>query len=90
MNRVMLSNLDYQRYLGKTGKALTLLRPAGSALIDGERVDVVTNGSFIQTQNKSHCSRRHTDYSSKEDSNKENCRVYTYIQKSKRRCSPLG
>jgi len=45
-------NQDYQRYLGKTGKALTLLRPAGSALIDGERVDVVTNGSFIQRNSR--------------------------------------
>lgn len=40
-------NKEYQHYLGKTGTALTLLRPAGSALIDGERVDVVTDGSFV-------------------------------------------
>ena len=45
-------NLDYQRYLGKTGKALTLLRPAGTALIDGEKVDVVTDGSFIQRNSR--------------------------------------
>jgi membrane-bound ClpP family serine protease len=38
---------EYAHYLGKTGTALTLLRPAGSALIDDERVDVVTDGSFI-------------------------------------------
>nr|WP_242824992.1 MULTISPECIES: NfeD family protein [unclassified Dehalobacter] len=38
---------DYIHYLGKTGKALTLLRPAGTAQIEGERVDVVTDGSFI-------------------------------------------
>ena len=34
--------------LGKTGKALTPLRPAGTAVFDGERVDVVTVGEFIQ------------------------------------------
>ncbi len=34
--------------LGKTGKALTPLRPAGTAVFDGERVDVVTAGEFIQ------------------------------------------
>lgn len=33
--------------LGKTGKALTPLRPAGTAVFDGERVDVVTAGEFI-------------------------------------------
>lgn len=38
---------EYVHYLGKTGTALTLLRPAGSAVIEGERVDVVTDGSFI-------------------------------------------
>ena len=32
---------------GKTGAALTTLRPAGTAEIDGARVDVVTDGEFI-------------------------------------------
>lgn len=32
---------------GKTGVALTPLRPAGTAVIDDERVDVVTSGEFI-------------------------------------------
>lgn len=36
------------RFLGKQGLALTTLRPAGSASIDGEKVDVVTNGEFIE------------------------------------------
>jgi len=39
---------DYIRFLGKKGIALTLMRPAGSAEIEGERVDVVTEGSYIQ------------------------------------------
>lgn len=43
---------EYVHYLGKKGTALTLLRPAGSALIEGERVDVVTDGSFIAKDSK--------------------------------------
>jgi membrane-bound serine protease (ClpP class) len=34
-------------YLGRTGIALSPLRPAGIADIDGARVDVVSDGSFI-------------------------------------------
>jgi Membrane-bound serine protease (ClpP class) len=34
--------------LGRTGVALTVLRPAGTAEIDGLRVDVVTEGDFIE------------------------------------------
>jgi len=36
------------RFLGKSGLASTVLRPAGSAVINGEKVDVVTNGEFIE------------------------------------------
>ena len=39
---------DYIKYLGMSGTALTLMRPAGSAIIDGERVDVVSEGSYIE------------------------------------------
>ena len=35
------------RYLGKVGAALTPLRPSGVAEIDGERVEVQTEGGFI-------------------------------------------
>ena len=35
------------RWLGKHGTAFSSLRPAGIALIDGERVDVVSDGEFI-------------------------------------------
>lgn len=38
---------DYQQYLGKAGKAITLLRPAGTAEIDGKRLDVVSEGMFV-------------------------------------------
>lgn len=33
--------------LGTTGTSITPLRPSGTAMIGGERVDVVTEGSFI-------------------------------------------
>jgi membrane-bound serine protease (ClpP class) len=33
--------------IGKEGTAITPLRPAGTALIDGKKVDVVTEGEFI-------------------------------------------
>lgn len=35
------------RYLGKDGVAVTPLRPTGIAEIDGERIEVVTEGDFI-------------------------------------------
>lgn len=34
--------------LGKTGVAITILRPVGIAEIDGKRVEVVSDGEFIQ------------------------------------------
>ncbi len=33
--------------IGKTGYTLTELRPSGFAIIDGERMDVVSRGTFI-------------------------------------------
>ncbi len=38
---------DFQRYVGKTGVALTPLRPAGTVRVDDTRLDVVTAGDFI-------------------------------------------
>ncbi len=35
------------RYLGKTGVAVTPLRPTGVIEVDGERIEVVTEGEFI-------------------------------------------
>jgi membrane-bound serine protease (ClpP class) len=37
-----------RRWLGKSGTAVTPLRPAGLASLDGERVDVVSEGAFIE------------------------------------------
>jgi membrane-bound ClpP family serine protease len=39
---------DRSDLLGHTGVALTILRPAGSAQIGDERLDVVSDGSYIQ------------------------------------------
>ncbi|UKS30339.1 nodulation efficiency protein NfeD [Paenibacillus sp. HWE-109] len=41
------SSPDRMYLTGLTGEAVTPLRPAGTAIIQGERIDVVTNGSFI-------------------------------------------
>ena len=38
---------DMKYLLGKSGKAVTPLRPAGCADLDGVRLDVVTRGEFI-------------------------------------------
>ncbi|MCL6478664.1 MAG: hypothetical protein K6T65_09630 [Peptococcaceae bacterium] len=38
---------DLILHTGKTGKALTPLRPSGAAEIFGQRLDVVTEGEFI-------------------------------------------
>jgi membrane-bound serine protease (ClpP class) len=38
---------QYKRLIGKRGVAQSYLRPAGVADIDGERVDVVTEGEYV-------------------------------------------
>lgn len=40
------------RYLGKTGTAMTPLRPTGVAEFEGERIEVVTEGEFIASGSK--------------------------------------
>ena len=39
---------DYSEYMGQTGVALTALRPAGTAMIDNKRLDVVSVDDFIE------------------------------------------
>jgi len=46
-NKGYSSNPDLSRYIGKTGTAVSMLRPSGTAIIDGERVDVVADGEFL-------------------------------------------
>ena len=40
-------NMDNEKYLGKEGITISPLRPAGGVRIDGDRVDVVSEGDFI-------------------------------------------
>lgn len=37
-----------EHLVGSTGEAITALRPAGVALIEGRRYDVVTQGGFVE------------------------------------------
>jgi membrane-bound serine protease (ClpP class) len=43
---------NVKEYIGKEGKALTDLRPSGTVDIEGNRVDVVTEGGFIKIGSK--------------------------------------
>lgn len=47
-NSTNLDSSDMQSLVGKRGVALTALRPSGNGEFDGKRVDVVTEGTFIQ------------------------------------------
>lgn len=47
-----VSNPTRSELLGKTGIALTPLRPSGTVLIDDERIDAVTEGGFINENAK--------------------------------------
>lgn len=38
---------DKSPLIGKVGKSITPLRPAGTAVFDGKKADVVTDGTFI-------------------------------------------
>ncbi|MFZ5352884.1 MAG: NfeD family protein [Bacillota bacterium] len=42
------SNLDYSRFLGKKGVAVTPLRSSGMVLVENERLDAVSEGEFIE------------------------------------------
>jgi membrane-bound ClpP family serine protease len=46
------STEDRKELIGREGVALTILRPSGSADFNGERLDVVTEGAFIQPNMK--------------------------------------
>ena len=41
------SDVKLKELLGKQGKALTDLRPSGTAIIENKRIDVVTNGEYL-------------------------------------------
>ena len=42
-----VTSSDYSYLLGRSGSAASFLRPAGTALVEGRRVDVLTEGDFI-------------------------------------------
>jgi membrane-bound serine protease (ClpP class) len=44
-----VSNENRMDLIGLKGRALTFLRPSGTAVFDGERLDVVSEGSFISS-----------------------------------------
>jgi membrane-bound serine protease (ClpP class) len=43
---------ELDEYIGKKGIAITDLRPSGTALISGKRVDVVSRGEYINKNSK--------------------------------------
>ncbi len=47
-----VSNVNRLDLIGKEGIALTPLRPSGTALVEDERIDVVTEGTFIAKDSK--------------------------------------
>ncbi|MCJ7554285.1 MAG: nodulation protein NfeD [Ignavibacteriaceae bacterium] len=51
-NRGYVSNPDFSSLVGKEGIALTTLRPAGTAEIDGQKVDVVSDSEYIKNGTK--------------------------------------
>ncbi len=42
--------LEQNRYLGMEGRAVTDLRPSGVAIINQNRIDVVTRGEYLEKQ----------------------------------------
>ena len=42
------SVIDKSKFLGATGVCVTDLRPAGTITVEGEPIDVVTEGSFVK------------------------------------------
>ena len=39
---------DWSMLVGKRGRALTTLRPAGTILVEGKRLDVSSQGDYIE------------------------------------------
>ena len=39
---------EYEKLLGQSGKAQTILRPSGKVMINGEKYDVVTQGEILE------------------------------------------
>lgn len=52
LNETITSNKNSDTYLGKEGFTLCELRPSGSAIFEGEKVDVISQGEFISQGSK--------------------------------------
>ena len=46
------SVIDKSKFLGREGVCTTDLRPAGTIVVDGEPLDVVTEGNFVKAGDK--------------------------------------
>lgn len=49
-NKGYTSAEDYTKYIGQIGKVTTPLRPAGTIILDGKLLDVVSEGQFIEKE----------------------------------------
>lgn len=47
-NGVVSQSPELEKYLGKGGESVTDLRPSGTAIIEGKKVDVVTRGEYLE------------------------------------------
>lgn len=47
-----LGSKEFDKYLNKEGYVLTPLRPSGSCLIEGQKLDVITEGSFLSVKTR--------------------------------------
>lgn len=52
LKKALPSSIPLQTLLGATGEAVTPLRPAGTAVIEGRRVDVVAESGLIEPGQK--------------------------------------
>jgi len=43
---------ELEEFMGQKGKSLSILRPSGSARINGKRLDVVSRGEYIDKDKK--------------------------------------
>ncbi|MBE3102969.1 MAG: nodulation protein NfeD, partial [Bacilli bacterium] len=44
-----VSNINRTELMGKLAKSMTPLRPSGTIMLDGERIDAVTEGGFVDS-----------------------------------------
>lgn len=49
---VVSQSPELEKYMGLTGESATDLRPSGTAVIEGKRLDVVTRGEYLEKSSK--------------------------------------